>query len=411
MLMLKCRVAILSLAGLMFVLPGCHGPTSHGKQMRQEAAGRMNAVNAQLLADQAKQSFEGGQFEKALRNIDDAIARSPDIAGFHVQRGRILLEMHRLEASMDSFDRAREINPNDADAAYFAGIIFQRWQNNEQSYECYRAAMDIDVEKVQYALATAESLVAMQNFEQAKQLINDKRQRFQNNAALQQLLGQIALMEGEPAAATRYFSEARLMNPDDNSLLEELLRAQYTANQFAKCLESVKQLQSRIGDTPRSDLVRIEARCLSRLDRGPEARNLYLQLVQIYPADATMWIEFGLLALDLGDHRRVAQCASRIMALAPEQYEGYMLGAMHEFSQGDLTLALELIQKSADRAPQIALPHLVLGRFLEKAGDAPGAYEAYTAALVAEPDNTDAQRQLARLDGSGSLASAPDKTK
>jgi predicted TPR repeat methyltransferase len=82
---------------------------------------------------------------------------------------------------------------------------------------------------------------------------------------------------------------------------------------------------------------------------------------------------------------------------------------MYEFSQGDLNVALSLIQQSAERAPDEALPHLVLGRFLEKAGDVEGAYKAYAAALRAEPDNRDAQRQLARLDGSGSLASAPDK--
>lgn len=197
------------------------------------------------------------------------------------------------------------------------------------------------------------------------------------------------------------------MNPDDNSLLEELMQAQYEAEQFGKCLESVKQLQSRTADSPRSELLRVEARCLARLSRGPEARNIYLQLVQIYPADPTVWVEFGLLALDLGDHRRVAQAAARIMALAPERYEGYMLGAMHEFSQGDLNVALDMIRQSAERAPNVALPHLILGRFLEKAGDVHGAYSAYAGALVAEPGNKDAERQLARLDGSGTLATAP----
>jgi len=392
----------------MLLLPAC-ADKSYRQQVRDEAKGRMNAVNAQLLADQAKQAFEGGQFEKALKNIDDAISRSPEIASFHVQRGRILLEMHRLEASLQSFEQARELNPNNPDAAYFAGIIFQRWQDNETSYERYRTAMELDVDRVQYVLATIEALVAMNHFDQAKQLITEKKQRFPHNAAMEQLLGRIAMMEKEPAVAARYFAEARLMNPDDNSLLEELMHAQFSAGQYAKCLESAKQLQGRTADTARSDLLRVEARCLTHLDRGPEARHLYLQLAQIYPADASVWTEFGLLSLDLGDYRRVSQCSARITALAPERYEGYMLGAMHEFAQGDLNVALSLIEQAAERAPNIALPHLILGRFLEKSGDVNGAYEAYASALRAEPGNTDAQRQLARLDGSGSLASAPEK--
>ena len=385
------------------------GCDTYRKQVREEASGRMNAVNAQLLSDQARQAYEGGQFEKALKAIDEAIGRSPEIASFHVLRGRTLLEMHRLEASLSSFQKARELDPMNADAAYFAGIIFQRWQDLAKSYESYRAAMDIDSESVQYVLATAEVLVSMSEFSQAKELIESKRERFPHNSAMQQLLGEIAMMEGEPAVAARYFAEARLMDPDDNMLLEELMNAQFAAGQYAKSLESVKQLQTRTADTARSDLVRIEARCLTHLDRGPEARNLYLQLTQVYPADAAVWVEFGLLALDLGDYRRVAQASARITALAPERYEGYLLGAMYEFAQGDLNLALSLIQQSAERAPEIALPHLVLGRFLEKAGDNEGAYRAYAAALRAEPGNLDAQRQLARLDGSGALASAPSK--
>lgn len=403
----KRSAALLAVSATMLSLQGCATP--YRQQVREEAKGRMNAVNAQLLADQAKQNFEGGQFEKALKNIDEAIGRSPEIATFHVLRGRILLEMHRLEASLDSFAKARSIDPNNADAAYFSGIIFQRWQDNQKSYEAYRTAMDLDGENTQYVLATAEALVAMKDFTRAKSLIEEKRSRFPHNAAMTQLLGQIAMMQNEPAVAMRYLAEARLMNPDDNSLLEELMNAQFAAGQFGKCLESVKQLQSRTADTPRSDLLRVEARCLTQLDRGAEARGLYIQLTQIYPADASVWVEFGLLALDLGDYRRVAQCSSRITALAPDRYEGYMLGAMHEFAQGDLNVALSLITQSAERAPNIALPHLVLGRFLEKAGDVSGAYNAYAAALRAEPDNTDAQRQLARLDGSPALASAPVK--
>jgi tetratricopeptide (TPR) repeat protein len=403
----SCVIRVVLLGAVALTLSACGTP--HTKKVRIEANSRMNAVNAQLLADQAKQAYEGGQFEKALKSIDDAIGRSPEIATFHVQRGRILLEMHRLEASLNSFHQARELNPNNADAAYFSGIIFQRWQDNEKSYESYRAAMDIDPENTQYVLATAEGLITLERFDAARQLIHSKRERFPHNAAMQQLLGQIAMMEGDAAGAARHLSEARLMNPDDNSLLEELMHAQFAAGQYARCLESAKQLQGRTANDARGDLLRVEARCLTHLDRGPEARSLYLQLTQIYPADASVWTEFGLLALDLGDHRRVAQCSTRITALAPERHEGYMLGAMYEFAQGDLNVALSLIEQAAERSPNDALPHLVLGRFLEKAGDVDGAYKAYAAALRAEPDNRDAQRQLARLDGSASLASAPDK--
>ena len=66
-------------------LVGC-GPTKYGKQMRHEAAERLSLVNADISYDQARRSFEVGQFDRAIKEIDRAISRAPTQPDYFVLR-------------------------------------------------------------------------------------------------------------------------------------------------------------------------------------------------------------------------------------------------------------------------------------------------------------------------------------
>src|SRR5688572_15942748 len=162
--------SIVSLTVLAAVagLAGC-SPTKTGVKNRQAANDRMNIVAAQINLEQAEQFFSTGQLDEALSEIDKAIARYPESGEYHLMRGRILLEQGRLEQSLDAFTTSLEKNPRLADAQYFAGVIYQRWSDDEQAHTCYQAAFELQPEKVHYLLASAEALVAMGEFDRAEE--------------------------------------------------------------------------------------------------------------------------------------------------------------------------------------------------------------------------------------------------
>ncbi|UCD74988.1 MAG: tetratricopeptide repeat protein [Phycisphaerales bacterium] len=364
--------------------------------MRAEARGRVDAFNSQLSYDQAKQAFEVGRFEIAMRQIDGALARYPDAPEYHLLKGRICLETHRLEEAIDSFVTALEKDENCAEAYYFAGIVLQRWSDDEAAYEHYSRAYEIEPANVQYLLAAAESLIALGEFEVARELVEEKLAYFEYNAALRHLLGQIAMLQGDPVTAAECFAQARLLNPDDLTLLEELVWAQFAAGSFSQCYDSITYLKHLL-DEPRADLLRLEARCLAIMERNTEARDLYLKIIRNNGADLEAWIELGTLAWELGDFRRVAQCSERIIAIAPDRYEGYLLKGVYERETGNDQEALRLFREAASRSPHAALPHLMLGRMLENTGDLEGAVTAYAHAARIETNNTDAQVLMRRL--------------
>lgn len=388
-------IVILLLLAIGSSLTGC-GPSDRGFKARVSARERVNFINAELTHDQAMQAFEVGRFDQALRGVNAAIEQFPESADYHVLQGRIYLETHRLEKAIDSFTSALEHQSDFADAHYFAGIVYQRWSDDERAFKHYMAAFELETSSIGYLLAAAESMIALEQLDQAKQLILSKLAYFEHNASLRHLLGQIALLQGDAGTAAKLLAEAWRRNPDDQMLLEELAHAQSAAGMHAKCYKSVKQLQ-QMSREKRPDLIHLEARCLFSMERLIEARNVYLVLTRLIPADPEVWIELGTLAWELGDFHRLAQCGARVTALAPQRYEGYMLQGINERHRGDVRKASRLLRQATVRAGETALPYLVLGRTLEETGDREGALDAYTMGVGVEPDNANARVLLARL--------------
>ncbi len=371
------------------VLGGC-GPSRAGLEARARARERLNLVNAELGRDQAVQALEAGQFEKAAKEIRHSIAIHPTWAEYRLIAGRIFLETHRLEKALRLFEKALELKPEYAEAHYFCGIVYQRWSDDLRAHEHYRSAYEQEPDQVAYLLASAESLVAIDQLDQANHLISTKLAYFEHNSALHHLRAQIAMLQDKPKLAAEMYAHAWRLSPEDDAMLGELARAQYQAKMFGACLRSVRQLEDRPGgDT--AEVKRLHARCLVVLGRQAEARTMLIELTRIDPTDTGLWVELGTVAWEIGDFHRMALCGARAAALAPDRFEGYLLKGINERHHGNLNDAIMFLRQAADRAGTTSLPHLLLGRVLEEHGDRRSAAEAYAVALRIDPDNEHAR--------------------
>ena len=118
------------------------------------------------------------------------------------------------------------------------------------------------------------------------------------------------MLKGEARRSADLYSEARPLNPDDQSLLEEMVWVQYAAGLYSQCYESASTIQATV-EQPRTDLTHMQARCLAMMGRGLEARELYLQLSRSRSGDASVWSELGTLCWELGDYRNLASRVCR----------------------------------------------------------------------------------------------------
>ncbi len=377
-------------AGLCGVaMTGCQsGNGSYTKKFGSSVALKHAAIKSATQWDMAKQAYFAGDLTKALKLVDSSISMNEDVAKSHVLRGRILLEMDRLDESLDALHRAAAINPEDVDAQYYLGVVYERIAELDKALGHYQKAADLDPENAQYVVAAAEVMIDKEQISQAETYILSRRDRFEHNPGVRQTLGHIAMMKGEYAKALRMFEQAHMLAPDDTDILEDLARTQVTLGMYRQAdLNFTKLLKNKEVRATRRDLLHMHARCLVELGRFVEARDEYLGLTKgdEGAADVDAWIGLGNVASILKDNHRIRVASSRVMALAPHREEGYIQRAIYERRKGDLQAALSYLDKAIAQVDKPKGAYTMKGVVLEEMGRQDLAQESFAAAYRADP--------------------------
>lgn len=387
---------------ITLALGGCgsgHGKyTSEGLNLAQE---RMATIKAGTEWDMARQQFVVGDLKKALKSVDQSISINDSVAKSHNLRGRILFELGQLESASESFKRALAIDPSFVESHYFLGVLYERFGELEMALEKYQAAASLEPSSAQYTIAAAEMMIEADRLDAAENLLHNGNSFFEHNAGVHQTLGHIAMLRGDSERAATLFHEAQLLDPEDTSILEDLVLAQMKSGDHVEAEYTLRRLMKDKDLQARRDLQQLHARCLVALDRPVEARTLLLGLTSDEKGmnDADIWVDLGQVAILLGDYQRVRIAAGRLNAIAPERHEGPLLGAFWMRSQGDLAGALKSVEKSRRLArSRDAMPSLVRGLILRQMGRLSEAEASFAEALSIDPKDQRAQQLLAGVD-------------
>ncbi len=362
-------------AGAVFVttllaLAACGGPTKTGIEARKAANDRFNRVSAGVATQQAEQSLSVGQFKEALDQIDHVVEAFPDDPTARLLRGRIVLEMGRLELAMKEFQNAAELDPSCDECLYYQGVVSQRWGRDIDALAAYAGALRIDPTSSHYLLAQAETLLALGRVEDAKALIEDSSCHFEFSSSLAHLRSEVAAAEGDAVESLQQMELAVTLAPDPSIYHEDLALVSFRAQNWDRCLNALDTLPAKLAQ--RDDLVRLRARALSMTDRGIEARDLLKgaenQLLNgLEPGkQATTTVEhdlaLGYIAWMIGDVECADICARRLMGRNPRLCDGYLLKGMVCEARGDLANAVQLFRKASDLDPARTLPQELLIR-------------------------------------------------
>ncbi len=394
------RSVILTLAaGGLTALAGCQGHGAYTTEALDQARNRMSSIQAATRWDLAHQQYLAGDLKKAIKNVEQSIELHETVPQSHVLHGRILLELGQLEPALAALDRAIELDPSTAEPHYYRGIVFERFNEFVDAHESYETASLLEPSDPQYAIAAAEMLIQLDLLDKAEKMLLDRSREYQHNAGVKQTLGHIALLRDEPERAVELFREARLLATDDLSIIEDLVAAQMLAGDFVEAEFNLRQLLNKKDYTNRRDLKQMQARALAALDRGVEARAILLEMTDTPAgsADASVWIDLGKVALQLGDDRRVRICAAKAIALAPTRHEGHLLRASLLLRESKLEDALAALTTAAGLSKTDPRPAMLRGVVLQQLGRHDEASESFAEALRLDPGDERAQRLLANI--------------
>lgn len=394
-------------------LAGCAGHGKYTSERVNEAAERMAQLKSGTEWQMAQQQFLSGELDKSLKTIDRSIALNDQVPKSHVLRGRILFEKGRLEESRASFLNAEKLDATNVDAQYYLGILHERFNEPDKALERYQRAMQLDPTNAQYVVAAGEMLVHLGRTDEAERMLEQHRSDFQYNAAIRQSLGHIAMMRGDTDKAITLFTEAQLLAPDDLTIVEDLLHAEVAAGDFSDAEYNCSKLLQSDEYKTRRDLQLIRARCLLNTDRPVEARSILIDLTNSPEGghDFDTWVDLGQACIVLEDQVRLKGVASRLVATAPERYEGHFFRAMLYKMEGNLPSALDAADAAVARSTTDSNPLILKGLILQQQGKNDAAQQAFAAAVKLEPDRTAAKQLLAATMSNSAVASGDTEIK
>lgn len=390
------------------MLAGCagHGAyTSEGLSIAQQRAAQLKSGTEYSMAMQA---FTAGDLDRAMKRIEASLAANADVSKSHVLKGRILAEKGQLGPAMTALEQAIALDPNDFEAWYYEGVTFERLSRPAEAMARFQKASELDPTSAQYRIAAAETMIDQGLIEEARTYLLDANDRFEHNAATRQTLGRIAMLTNDPGQAATYFTEARLLAPEDRTIVEDLVNAQIGCGRFAEAEYNLGALLAAPDSKDRRDLRHLRAQCLLELDRAVEARSILQELTRGSEGenDVEAWIGLGRVAYTIGDDRTLKAAASRLVAIAPTRCEGPMLQALHQRSAGQREAALESLDHAARLAPADRTVLMLRSLVLSELGRSAEAADGLRALLALEPENSAAAQLLAAVDA---MASAGER--
>ena len=395
------RTSLLAAGLAATMLVGCGGSGAYTRQTSIDHMSKMDVMKSATEFDMARQSYFAGDLRKALKRIDRSIAINDQVAKSHVLRGRIQLEMSELDGALDSLHTAETLAPENVDAHYFLGITYERLTEYEEALQYYKQAAELDPEDAQYVVAVAEVLIDDGRTDEAESYILSRRSNFAHNAGVRQTLGHIALMQNDHARALTMFSEARLLAPEDTDILEDLAQTQIALGRYGEAAANLgRLLKDDEVAARRRDLRHMYARCLVETGRYIDARNIYLLLTEEDEgaADVEAWIGLGNVACIIKDPYRHKAAARRILTLAPDREEGYLLYAIYHRRRGEFGDALRYLDIGSKHVADTNAIYTLAGVVLTDMGRTDEARQVLGAALIDDPTNRTVAGMLDSLD-------------
>jgi len=175
------------------------------------ASAKRAVYNEQDFYHSAVNNLQLGNYQTALEDLDQAIAKSPSYVKAYTKRAGIYESQGKSQAAHDDYIRAAEI------------LRFQR--NFNESASVYNKAIEIDPESIggylgrgSLYLERGEDIAALTDFDMVVRL--DKR-NLQGHVGL----GEVRYNQGSYKKAVKHFKDARSIAPKDPAIHQYLMLA------------------------------------------------------------------------------------------------------------------------------------------------------------------------------------------
>jgi tetratricopeptide (TPR) repeat protein len=125
-----------------------------------------------------------GRYSEALEAFERAVELDPEDAFAHLQRGEALMELNRDGEALEAFERAVELDPEDAASHARRGASLSQLDRPEEALEAFEQAAELDRTTPGFPLVTAVLYLSQRKVEPALQHLQEAFRRAKANESL-----------------------------------------------------------------------------------------------------------------------------------------------------------------------------------------------------------------------------------
>jgi putative PEP-CTERM system TPR-repeat lipoprotein len=354
-----------------------------------------------------------GDMAGAVERYSRVIGMAPQHVPARIGRAVALLELDRDAQALDDLEFARDIDPQDPQAAYFHALILARSAEIDAALEVLRAAGTTLLEGDPAFLRShppSTLLAGLIHYSQGH--LTDALNAMwayvklnPNHAGARKLLGAILLKNGDPGLAVSILRPALDLAPRDPAV-HALLGVAYTRK--GDTADGLRALGRAVDLAPNDIDYRTELAQARLEDGAVDAALAELDRALALDAQAARpAVLLGLTQLRHGRYREALEAATRMISAQPENAFAWSLKGAAEAGLGDTEAAGASFRQAVNVDPDYLSAYFNLAELDLRTGRAEAARTHYRDVLERDPRNARAMMELAALaQAEGSLDTA-----
>lgn len=348
------------------------------------------------------------QFRLAYEALEEN-ARDPAANG-HL--GMLFQVYERYEPAAVCYRRALVLDPQSVEWAYYLGVVLAELGRHEEAVGQLEGVLKKNPGYLPARLRLGEALLAAGDAPRSRQILQELLNERSLLPQVHYGLGQVQAAQGELAAAVEHYEKARQEFEGFAAAHYALGLAYRDLGRHDEAREHLARYQEDVlGEPPLEDPLLAEVRELSRgavqllaraarLEAGgrpEEALAEHLRILEIDPQMAQAHANLVSLYGRLGRPEKAEEHYRKAVELSPRLPDSHYNFGVLRLNQGSLEEAAEAFRLVLEINPFHAEAHNNLGHLLEGEGKLEEATRHYRLAIEAKPDHVTAHFNLGRI--------------
>jgi tetratricopeptide (TPR) repeat protein len=335
----------------------------------------------------ALRAIERGNWQDALRFMQQAIQVDPSAPDLQYQIGAIQLQLKNYSEAKDAFDQALDLNPTFGPAYLGRARTMLAQDPKADASKDLDEAIKYDpqngeafLERATFLLRQGDSQAAQLDLEKAQRLLPDSPQVYLENA-------QLALQQGDSETALENARKALELDQTSLPIYRTLGQAAILNQDYKQAIDTLKTYLLYEPDEAEAWALLGQA-YYGNKQYSPQALEALSKAIDLDKSQASAYLYRGLIGLDLNQGQEAVNDLVQARRLDNKSFEASLALGRGLFATNRLNDARGQISSSLDMAKtdeQRAQVYYYRAQVLEALGNPPAARQDWQA-LIELPD-------------------------